>query len=154
MGRIKKDGYLIKQSTDGKGYSNAKVYDINNKRCTVRIHRLVAENFLKLDGIERNQVNHKDGKKPNNKLSNLEWVTNQENSIHANSMGLIKRNQGEKHHMSIYSESQIIEICKLVKKGYGNTEISRKVNFVINDPNYITKIKNGSVWKELSSNYL
>lgn len=52
----------------------------NNKQ--YYIHRLVAINFIKnLDNKE--YVNHKDGNKLNNKLENLEWVTNQENCQHA-----------------------------------------------------------------------
>lgn len=47
-----------------------------------KIHRLVAKYFIpnpkKLD-----IVNHKDGNKENNDVSNLEWCTNKENTIHA-----------------------------------------------------------------------
>jgi len=49
------------------------------------IHRLVAETFL----LERNEtVNHIDGNKLNNELSNLEWVTYSENNKHAFSLKL------------------------------------------------------------------
>jgi hypothetical protein len=48
------------------------------------IHVLVAENFLELPKIDRKLliVNHKDGYKSNNKLSNLEWATQKENMDH------------------------------------------------------------------------
>lgn len=46
------------------------------------IHRLVAAAFV--DGFRDGLVvNHKDGVKTNNDASNLEWVTPQQNSIHA-----------------------------------------------------------------------
>lgn len=46
------------------------------------LHRLVAKTFL--PNLENKSfVNHKDGNKLNAKLSNLEWVTESENSIHA-----------------------------------------------------------------------
>lgn len=51
------------------------------------IHRLVAETFY--DGTGRKlDVNHIDGNKENNNLSNLEWVTRQENIKHALINGL------------------------------------------------------------------
>lgn len=51
------------------------------------IHRLVAENFIPIeDG--KFQVNHIDGNKLNNDVSNLEWVSPKENMVHAVENGL------------------------------------------------------------------
>jgi len=48
---------------------------------TIAVHRLVAETFLtKPRGF--NVVNHIDGDKANNKLSNLEWTNHRGNSKH------------------------------------------------------------------------
>lgn len=60
----------------------------STKRSNVRIHRIIAATFL-----GRNDdllVNHKDGNKLNNNSINLEYVTNQENVIHAYNTGLNK----------------------------------------------------------------
>ena len=49
---------------------------------TFSVHRLVAEHFLKkVDG--KDCINHIDSDKTNNNVSNLEWCTPKENSIHA-----------------------------------------------------------------------
>lgn len=51
------------------------------KAKTIAVHRLVAETFLtKPRGC--NVVNHIDGDKSNNKLSNLEWTNHRGNSKH------------------------------------------------------------------------
>ena len=53
----------------------------------LRIHRLVAQYFIP-NPEGKKQVNHIDGNKKNNHYANLQWVTNQENMIHAVSNGL------------------------------------------------------------------
>lgn len=54
-----------------------------------QLHVLIAEAFL--PNLENKpQVNHKDGNKRNNAVSNLDWVTAKQNSHHAISTGLNK----------------------------------------------------------------
>ena len=58
----------------------------NKKGVRRTIHRLVAETFI---GVKRGMViNHKDGNKKNNKLENLEVITQKENVKHAIRTGL------------------------------------------------------------------
>ena len=54
---------------------------------TFRLHRIVAQTFIE-NPENKEQVNHIDGNKTNNAVSNLEWVTNQENQIHKFKTGL------------------------------------------------------------------
>ena len=43
------------------------------------VHRLLMIAYNPIENMEDLQINHKDGNKKNNSLSNLEWVTSQEN---------------------------------------------------------------------------
>lgn len=58
------------------------------KNKNIRIHRCVAETFIpNPDHLEI--VNHRDGNKRNNQLSNLEWCSREYNYEHAMDMELI-----------------------------------------------------------------
>jgi hypothetical protein len=77
---------LIKPYITNKGYFRVGLRK-NKIRKGYSIHRLVAETFLiKIDGKEH--LNHIDGNKLNNHVSNLEWCTNSENIKHAFDNGL------------------------------------------------------------------
>jgi hypothetical protein len=53
----------------------------------IRVHRLVLATFVKFSDME---INHIDGIKTNNHVSNLEYVSKSQNSQHANQLGLVK----------------------------------------------------------------
>lgn len=94
---------------------------------TFYIHRLVAEIFL---GHETNlEVNHKDGNKENNHISNLEWVTHHENILHSHRIGLNKINQvkGSRTGTAKLNEQQVSEILELKGK-MTQSSIAKKYN--------------------------
>ena len=79
---------FLKPYISQNGYERVRIcYDGKFESWTV--HRLVAMMFL--DNAEgKNQVNHKNGIKTDNRVENLEWCTISENQKHSWKMGLIK----------------------------------------------------------------
>lgn len=54
----------------------------NSVEKNAKVHRLIAKAFLK-NPKNKPQVNHKDGNRSNNHVTNLEWCTGSENAIHS-----------------------------------------------------------------------
>jgi len=88
----------------------------NGVRKHHRIHRLVALAFIPNPENKRT-VNHIDGCKINNHVSNLEWNTVKENTQHSFDNGLQKAIKGSKHVNSKLSEKEVLEIRRLYKTG-------------------------------------
>lgn len=80
---------ILKGSIGENGYKYYRLSKDNNKTMFYA-HRLVAEHFLE-NPNSLPVVNHKDGNKLNNQLSNLEWVSYSENTQHAHNNNLIKK---------------------------------------------------------------
>ena len=68
-----------------------------NKVTPHYIHRLVAMAFLGSSPAGKEQINHRDGDRTNNAVSNLEFVTSSENVRHALRLGLRRRKYGQQH---------------------------------------------------------
>ena len=139
---------------DINGYQKCSL-TINGKEYTASVHRLVAQTFIP-NPENKPCVNHIDGNKENNSVKNLEWVTHKENTAHAIKMGLFNpkstenKLRGVDSSKNIYTEESIHEICKLLEKGLGETEISRILNI---DRRTVESIKRGNNWKHISCLY-
>lgn len=70
----------MRQYPDKDGYLYI-FFVVSGKRIKKMTHRLVAEHFL-TQPTKEHQVNHKNGKRQDNRVENLEWVTSQENCLH------------------------------------------------------------------------
>lgn len=76
----------IKKQSLSHGYLTTTLHkDTKNKRHYV--HRLVAQAFIP-NPENKPQINHKNGIRSDNDLSNIEWTTQSENMIHAYKTGL------------------------------------------------------------------
>ena len=73
---------ILKPLLKKNGYVEYCLY-LNQEPIYMLAHRLVAESFLENLDENRKYVNHIDGNKQNNNVNNLEWVTAEENNLHA-----------------------------------------------------------------------
>ena len=73
---------ILTQRIDRKGYYRIELRDNNGKKHSLQVHRLVAITFIP-NPDKKAQVNHISGNKQDNAVSNLEWVSCQENIVHS-----------------------------------------------------------------------
>lgn len=165
LGRVRRDksrtstkaGRILNPIRTDHGYTHSKLYSPTIKRIYFT-HRLVMLAFIGpcQDGM---QINHKDGKKNNNRLGNLEYVTPKENAAHAKLHGLYlsgdenpaRRNpermsRGEKNGGSKLLTAEVLLIYYLLKKGHRICDIIRRTGI---PKHHIKRIKKGEAWHHL-----
>lgn len=111
-------GRILSQSTEKLKHTNYKQVTLvkNGKKYNRRLHRLVAEAFLE-NTENKPHVNHIDNNGENNDVSNLEWCTQRQKSIHATKQGRTKDATDKAN--SVQSEKALIARKEMVGKRYG-----------------------------------
>lgn len=139
-GIVKIEEKILTQNITNWGYYRVALYK-NGTRKYHRVHRLVAKAFID-NPNNKEQVNHIDGNKLNNHVSNLEWCTRLENMYHARITGLIPNVN--------YSSSYILlkdDNDNVISQYSSFTSFSKNTN--INAGKIIKTLKNNNVNFEL-----
>ena len=145
-GKVKELAYSYLKDPRRKNHScyvRSKMWHIKKYTPTV-IHRLVAITFIK-NPNNYNQVNHIDGNKSNNHVSNLEWVNNSMNQKHAFEKGLQRSRAGEGHSSNIITDEIALLIMDMIKY-----ETPTNISKILNVSRHIVyDIKRGKTWQHL-----
>lgn len=126
----RKTKHGIEQCTKRKHRNGYIRYTMNNKDHYA--HRLVAEYFISNPNGYK-EVNHIDGNKTNNDVSNLEWCSRSMNNKHAFQTGLRQYSELSKMaHMPKYSrrvlnDLQIQKVRELVSEGLSDGKIAEQI---------------------------
>ena len=149
--RITSDGkHLQRKQLTGGHFSNGYRFvclrkDGVNKNHSV--HRLVAEAFIP-NPLNLSDVNHKDGNKQNNHVSNLEWCTRSENLKHAVDIGLVESQCKIRRTVIIKNDDYIVKFDSMkdcaeffgFKKGWLQNRI-RKHGCVFNYDGWLIEVE-------------
>lgn len=140
---------ILKPGKHRQGYLLV-VLQNKRERKTVQVHRLVLITFVGLDA-SKCEVNHIDGKKDNNILENLEWVSPSENVQH--SFYVLDRDVrlGELVHNSKLSDSDVHKICGMISEGISRDIIISKFSNLSQRLYY--SIRSRQNWKHISHLY-
>lgn len=144
-----KTNYTLAKTLTKKGYQKVGIV-MNGKIYNRTIHRLVAKAFIP-NPEGKLTVNHKDGDKHNNHVSNLEWMTNRENIHHAWENGLVIPGIGDNANASKFTEDQIHQVCQLLEENkLTNVEISLETGV---SESIVSKVKIKNCWTHISDEY-
>lgn len=140
---IGKRGHVLKGKVTWDGYREVVLSD-GNRRRNVRVHRLVAEEFIG-ECPSGMQVNHKDGDKLNNELSNLEYITGTANIHHAFTTGLCSTRT-----ICDVSYLDFSRMLDMYNCGFSYSEIKDYLNFSVSRDDYIGEVLSGKKLKSLT----
>lgn len=118
-------GRILKQSISAEWGYHSVSFIKDGKEKKYMVHCLVAIAFIGKPKIGE-EVNHKDGNKSNNRVSNLEYTTRSGNMLHCYRTGIHSRPRGEARYNSKFKDHQIREMRSLYADGKSIAFLARK----------------------------
>lgn len=141
-------GRELARCTSNSGYTSVGLSEEAQRFYQGLVHRMVAYTFLGVPAEGYDHVNHVDGDKSNNCVSNLEWVSRSQNMNHSFDNGL--SDLGEDHKSSKYKEGVIAAVYRLAKEGrLSQDEIG---NLYGMPQTVVSQIKNKRIWRRFTDN--
>jgi hypothetical protein len=137
-------GRLVVPVKNWAGYKRIQLHK-DKKSKIFSVHRLVALMFIK-NPKKLPCVNHKNGKKEDNRHDNLEWCTIGQNNKHSYDKLNRQRPVGSKHPATKLTEKDVIEIRKMAKIGVKRKKIAEKFGVAYTTIHGIIKKYN---WKHI-----
>lgn len=142
MKYIEEFGQEYSVSEDGRVFSNKTPISLNTridrygyeiitlwykgKHYTRKIHRLIAIAYIP-NPLNHPTVNHLDGIKTNNHVSNLQWLSIKDNHLHAFETGLHSIGENRKAgRPAKLTNNDIPVIRQMIAEGYTNTQIGKR----------------------------
>lgn len=128
---------ILTSHPNQQGYRMINIKYSDGTRRSSMVHRLVAETFYPFFNINASyyEVNHIDGNKTNNDLSNLEWCTRQENLDHA------RKNKLFKQSIKKLTDVDIADIKEFRKLGFKIRDVANLYKISERYVGFLTKDK-------------
>ena len=117
-------GKIFKGVIGNWGYVYVRI-GVNGKEKQLRLNRLVAFAFIP-NPENKEQVNHLNGIKNDNRVENLEWATRSENAKHAYKMGLLDKASMQRNWDKIKKPVVKMKDGQIVSKYQSITDASKK----------------------------
>ena len=136
---------VLKLGVGTTGYYTVNLYDPAGVPHVKKVHQLVMLAWVgpKPPG---HCVNHKDGNKLNNSVSNLEYATFRENLAHAFNTGLRVMRRGVEHRSCKLTEAQVLRIRHVCKQGVSQTQLAQALGV---NSSAISDVVNRKTWRHI-----
>lgn len=120
---------VIKQRINQDGYAEVTLGTMKNRHQGIKVHRIVAEQFVvNPDPENKLEVNHIDYNRLNNNADNLEWVTHQENVAHSAKAGHYDNQKGESNGRAKTTYEEVAKMRKEYENGVPVYKIAKEFN--------------------------